>query len=51
MRLYRKLPADERRKDEDSEYIFEHHTERKQAGRVSSLDFGIGNAGRFFSRL
>lgn len=29
MRLYRKLPADERRKDKDSEYIFEHHTEKK----------------------
>lgn len=29
MRLYRKLPVDERRKGEDSEYIFEHHTERK----------------------
>ena len=26
--LYRKLPGDERRKDEDSEYIFEHRTER-----------------------
>lgn len=28
MRLYRKLPADERRKGEDSEYIFEHRTEQ-----------------------
>lgn len=29
MRPYRKLPDDERRRDEDSEYIFEHRTERR----------------------
>ncbi len=28
MKLYRKQPVDERRKDEDSEYIFELRTEQ-----------------------
>jgi len=28
MKLHRKQPADERREDKDSEYIFEHRTEQ-----------------------
>ncbi len=37
MKLYRKQPADERRKDEDSEYIFEHCTEQDIQGWLLGL--------------
>lgn len=35
MRLSRELPVGERRKAEDSEYIFEHRTEQSSAARFT----------------